>query len=90
MLKMYHRHALDIFNATSDLKAVFDQVEEYEATIKGGTSLYRMFFPVKPMLAGKLTLVQIAETLRQKLEANPQMPILIETKYDGERIQCHM
>jgi DNA ligase 4 len=24
IFKMYHRHALDIFNATSDLKAVFE------------------------------------------------------------------
>lgn len=30
ILKMYHRHAIDIFNATSDLKAVFDQVDDYE------------------------------------------------------------
>ena len=30
VLKNYHKHAVDIFNATSDLKAVFTQVDEYE------------------------------------------------------------
>lgn len=30
ILKNYHRHAVDILNASSDLKAVFTQVDEYE------------------------------------------------------------
>jgi len=92
IFKMYHRHALDIFNATSDLKAVFEQVEDYEAATKGGNAqlVYRLFFPIKPMLAGKLNLLQIQEFLRSKFDKNPQMPILVETKFDGERIQVHL
>ena len=36
VLKNYHQHAVDIFNATSDLKAVFTQVDEYEKMNKSG------------------------------------------------------
>ena len=86
IFKMYHPHALDLFNATSDLKAVFEQVDEYEEKTKGGKAqtIFRMFFPVKPMLAGKQNLVQIADTVRSKGK------VFVETKYDGERIQCHI
>lgn len=92
IFKMYHKHALDIFNATSDLKAVFEQVEDYELATKGGNAqlVYRLFFPIKPMLAGKLPLPQIQELLRSKLDQHPTTPILVETKFDGERIQCHL
>ena len=38
ILKNYHKHAVDIFNSTSDLKAVFTQVEEYEELTKGDGS----------------------------------------------------
>ena len=38
ILKNYHKHAVDIFNSTSDLKAVFTQVEEYEELTRGDGS----------------------------------------------------
>ena len=88
ILKMYHKHAMDIFNSTSDLKAVFSQVEEFEEVTGGdgsGQVVYRMFFPVKPMLAGKVAnLGQLAEIVRTK-----ESGMIVETKFDGERIQCH-
>lgn len=52
LLKMYHPHSLDLFNSTSDLKQVFTQVADYEKH----TGVFKVFFPVKPMLAGKLNL----------------------------------
>ena len=85
ILKNYHKHALDIFNSTSDLKAVFTQVDEYEQVMKSGhPTVYRLFLPIKPMLAGKVSGIgQLAEIVRTK------GTVLVETKYDGERIQCH-
>jgi DNA ligase-4 len=53
LLKLYHPQSLEIFNATSDLKQVF--IGDYQA------STFKLFFAVKPMLAGKLTLSQISE-----------------------------
>jgi len=57
LLKMYHPHAVDLFNATSDLKQVFGQIQDYEEVSRGGqTAIFRIFFPTRPMLAGKLNL----------------------------------
>ena len=45
-----------------------------------------MFFPVKPMLAGKvMNITQLADIVRNK-----EGGVLVETKFDGERIQCHL
>jgi len=79
LLKMYHPHSLDLFNSTSDLKQVFTQVADYEKH----TGVFKVFFPVKPMLAGKLNLKQLAEFVRKREQT------YVETKFDGERIQCH-
>lgn len=46
--------------------------------------MFRMFFPIKPMLAGKLAPQQIADLARKDGR------MLVENKFDGERIQCHM
>ena len=46
--------------------------------------MFRMFFPIKPMLAGKLNPQQIAEMVRKCGK------VIVENKYDGERIQCHL
>ena len=41
-----------------------------------------MFFPVKPMLAGKImNMTQLSENVRAKDNG-----VLVETKFDGERI----
>lgn len=46
-----------------------------------------MFRPVRPMLAGKLTINEIAAKVDRELGGRG---ILVETKYDGERIQAHI
>lgn len=86
ILKNYHAHAVDIFNATSDLKAVFTQIDEYEKITKSGEpTVYKLFLPIKPMLAGKVSnLGMLAEIVSVKGR------VLVETKFDGERIQCHL
>ena len=82
VLKNYHRHALDIYNATSDLKAVFTEVDDYEAVMKTGKpTVFKMFFPVRPMLAGRVSsLPELADIIASKGK------VLVETKFDGERI----
>lgn len=56
ILKSYHPDALELFNATSDLRSVFEELQNQEMqTREGGAQLFRMFFPIKPMLAGKLS-----------------------------------
>lgn len=77
LLKMYHPHSLDLFNSTADLKQVFLDVADYEKH----TGVYKIFFPVKPMLADKLNLKQLADFVRQKANG-----VYVETKFDGERI----
>ena len=86
ILKNYHRHALDIYNATSDLKAIFTEVDDYEAVMKTGKpTVFKMFFPIRPMLAGRVaTLAQLSDLVSAKGR------VLVETKFDGERIQCHL
>jgi DNA ligase 4 len=77
LLKMYHPQCLEFFNATSDLKQVFLEVD-YDKV------MFKVFFPVKPMLAAKLNLNQLCEFVRYKDQG-----VIVETKFDGERIQCH-
>eukprot|EP01017_Pseudomicrothorax_dubius_P032816 TRINITY_DN4334_c0_g1_i4.p1 TRINITY_DN4334_c0_g1~~TRINITY_DN4334_c0_g1_i4.p1 ORF type:complete len:672 (+),score=145.76 TRINITY_DN4334_c0_g1_i4:1902-3917(+) len=45
--------------------------------------VFHLFQPIKPMLAGK----KRAEEVREMFSGEAEF--LIETKYDGERIQCH-
>lgn len=55
ILRAYHPDALELFNATSDLRSVFEELQNQEdMTREGGAQLFRMFFPIKPMLAAKL------------------------------------
>ena len=44
--------------------------------------MFRLFNPIKPMLAGKKNLEELKLLIQDK-------QFLIETKFDGERIQCH-
>ena len=55
--------------------------------LKKATGIYKVFFPIKPMLAGKLNLDQVAEFVRHRGDA--LSGVCVETKFDGERIQCH-
>jgi ATP-dependent DNA ligase len=74
---MYHPQALEIFNMTSDLKQCLVSKNLDQGFLQ-------IFYPVKPMLAGKLTIPKMQEFVRQK--ADVADCVYVETKFDGERI----
>jgi DNA ligase 4 len=80
VLKNYHPDAVDLYNITSDLKEVFRDLSGNDKRM--GADRFRIFFPIRPMLADKMPLKQLAVILEKN-------KVLIETKFDGERIQCH-
>jgi hypothetical protein len=46
ILRAYHPDALELLNATSDLRSVFEELQNQEdLTREGGAQLFRMFFP---------------------------------------------
>jgi DNA ligase 4 len=49
LLKHYHPDALDIYNMTSDLKKVFEELSDGKARF--GINKFALFYPIKPMLA---------------------------------------
>ena len=83
LLKNFHPDALDLYNVTSDLGEVFKELNSTTGRVKLGADRFRLFMPIKPMLAERLPSVQI-RTLLQNVR------VAVETKYDGERIQCHV
>lgn len=79
ILKHYHREALDLFNSTSDLKETCSQLDNLDTHTAKDTTLTKLFFAIRPMLASKLTPNLIQHFVKDKT-------CLVETKYDGERI----
>mmetsp|Transcript_60733 Transcript_60733/g.69397 ORF Transcript_60733/g.69397 Transcript_60733/m.69397 type:complete len:784 (+) Transcript_60733:504-2855(+) len=80
VLKNYHPDAMDYYNVSSDLRQVFKDLEDAEKEL--GKDIFRLFKPIRPMLAGKKNPGEMMTLLEG-------IPVLIETKFDGERIQCH-
>ncbi len=79
--KTYDKRTIDIYNSTSSLIEVCNYLsnpkdEKYLKTF------YRIFSPIKPMLVARMTLDKIFSTFQG-------INVIIETKFDGERIQCH-
>lgn len=74
--------ALDVYNSTSSLIEVCNFLQDPKNS-KYASSFFQIFFPIKPMLAGRMTLHDIIENFAS-------IPVNIETKFDGERIQCHI
>eukprot|EP00743_Colponemidia_sp_Colp-15_P010678 GILK01011788.1.p1 GENE.GILK01011788.1~~GILK01011788.1.p1 ORF type:complete len:977 (-),score=171.66 GILK01011788.1:53-2941(-) len=81
LLKHYHQDAIDLYNATSDLKQVFEELRDPARAVGGAA--FKLFQPIKPMLASKKHYKDIAKVMGGHKYA-------IETKFDGERIQVHM
>lgn len=80
LLKNYHPDALEIYNMTSDLKRVFEELKDGKTRF--GIDKFALFFPIKPMLAGRVDKSKLEEIVQGQ-------KFLIETKFDGERIQVH-
>jgi len=86
ILKNYDPDALNLYNSTSDLKEVFVQLSDINRNKnKEGNVIQKVFIPIRPMLSGKMNINQIKNMI-----SNCESGVLVETKYDGERIQCHM
>ncbi len=82
LFKNLDPRALDVYNATSSLREVCYYLID-PRNPKYSHSFFQIFAPIKPMLAGRLGLKQIFTQFSG-------VKVLIETKYDGERIQCHI
>jgi DNA ligase-4 len=82
IFKQLDQRALDVYNATSSLLEVCCFLRDPKNS-KYSNTFYQVFYPIKPMLSGRMTLHEIMTNFNN-------VPVLIETKYDGERIQCHI
>ena len=82
LFKNLDPRALDVYNATSSLREVCNFLIDPKNP-KYSHSFFQIFSPIKPMLAGRLGLKQIMTQFSS-------VTVFIETKYDGERIQCHI
>ena len=70
---------MDLLNSTSDLMEVFVQLQEIGKNKSGGGRIFKIFFPIRPMLAGKMSNSQLSNLTKSR-------EVLVETKFDGERI----
>ena len=80
--KNFDIRAVDIYNSTSSLVSVCEYLSD-PTNQKYSQTYYQLFSPIKPMLVARMTLDNIFNTF-QGVKA------IIETKFDGERIQCHL
>lgn len=76
MLNFYHPDALEYYNSSSSLLEVCKEFVDINHKLK---NVLRLFHPVKPMLANKRQMQQLFNILEGR-------KILVETKFDGERI----
>lgn len=80
--KQYNPRALDILNSTSSLIEVCNYLAD-PTSEKYINTYYQLFAPIKPMLVARMTLDNIINTFHE-------VDVIVETKWDGERIQCHL
>ena len=82
VFKNLDSRAMDVYSSTSSLIEVCNYLVDPKNS-KYANSFLQMFSPIKPMLSGRMNLQDIIHNFSN-------IPIYIETKYDGERIQCHL
>ncbi|KAF2069812.1 hypothetical protein CYY_008872 [Polysphondylium violaceum] len=92
VLNFYHPDAMSHFNISSNLRTVCENLKpligtnQTGAANSGGRSIYdieiKLFQPLKPMLANR----QPINSVFSIMEGGQ---VVVETKYDGERIQIH-
>ncbi|KAK7200284.1 DNA ligase-like protein [Novymonas esmeraldas] len=86
MLTAFHPSALDRLHSTSDLRYACDgclQAIRQPSHAGVAESAVFLFHPLRPMLASPVTARKLEELLRAG-------QLLLEPKYDGERIMLHM
>eukprot|EP00026_Physarum_polycephalum_P001548 Phypoly_transcript_01550.p1 GENE.Phypoly_transcript_01550~~Phypoly_transcript_01550.p1 ORF type:complete len:948 (+),score=159.21 Phypoly_transcript_01550:87-2930(+) len=81
ILNFFHENAMDLFNVTSNLRTVCEELKNpsFKVDSSEGVSLFR---PIKPMLASR-------HKPEDVLNIMGTHPCIFETKFDGERIQVH-
>eukprot|EP01124_Arcella_intermedia_P024176 TRINITY_DN4012_c0_g1_i3.p1 TRINITY_DN4012_c0_g1~~TRINITY_DN4012_c0_g1_i3.p1 ORF type:complete len:941 (-),score=258.52 TRINITY_DN4012_c0_g1_i3:49-2478(-) len=80
ILNYYHEDAIDLYNVTSNLKKVCEVLKDPEVRISSES--VGLFHPIKPMLGSR----HLPEQVVKLMEGHQ---FVIETKYDGERLQVH-
>lgn len=80
ILGLYHEKALEIYFHTNNLREVFIKLRDKSTDLS--SHLYTLGQPIRPMLAGRKPYQEL-----KKLLTNAE--VFVETKFDGERIQCH-
>ncbi|CAG9313591.1 unnamed protein product [Blepharisma stoltei] len=80
LLSSFHDKALEIYYNTNNLREVFTKLKD--KNIELGVQLFTWGQPIRPMLAGRKPFQEL-----KKLLINQE--VYVETKFDGERIQCH-
>lgn len=81
LFKLFHPKSIDVYNSTSNLIEVCNFIQDPQNP-KFLNNFYRINQPIKPMLASRMTINDIIDNFMN-------IPVICETKYDGERIQCH-
>lgn len=80
--KNYDPRTLEIYNNTMSLVEVCNYIANPKDE-KYANTYYQIFSPIKPMLAKILSIDNIISNFNG-------VNSLVETKFDGERIQCHL
>ena len=81
LLGLFHREAMDMYNVTSSLRTVCEELSH----AKGPTSLplsIEIGRALKPMLASRHSPEEVVKLMEGD-------PFVIEKKYDGERVMIH-
>jgi DNA ligase-4 len=76
----FHEDAVDYFNVTSNLRKVCEDLKNPQKKLIHDQ--VTLFNPVKPMLAARYPPEKVPKLMENK-------QFIIETKYDGERLQVH-
>ena len=77
---VFHPDAEQLFNVTSSLKRVCDDLRDPNVSL--GEIEVKLFTPFRPMLADRI----LAHKVCQSISSNS---FYVETKMDGERMQLH-
>ena len=77
VLGAFHADAHDFFNLTNSLLETCKKFEDVSISLDDEI---KMFFPIRPMLAGKKKINFFQDNHKK---------YFVETKFDGERLQAH-
>ncbi|PRP74389.1 DNA ligase 4-like [Planoprotostelium fungivorum] len=83
ILQFFHPDALQLFNVSSNLRAVCQELKTPGYKVGNASSeSINLFNPIKPMLASR----HAPENVIKAMNGDP---FIVEEKFDGERVQIH-